>query len=66
MRNILIHDLDDLPAIATAKYWCEALGCCRLTLTRAELAGKLKPTGPPAHKLYSKTAILAFLNINPD
>jgi hypothetical protein len=63
MRNILIDDLDALPAIASAKYWCQTLGCSRLTLSRAETAGKLKPCGPPAHKLYSKEAILSFLNI---
>jgi hypothetical protein len=64
MRNILIKNLDELPAIASAKYWCSVLGCSRLTLSRAESSGKLRPCGPPAHKLYSKAAMLAFLNIN--
>jgi hypothetical protein len=64
MRNIIIDDLDKLPAIAHAQFWCETIGCSRMTLQRAEASGKLKACGPPYHKLYAKAAIMAFLNIN--
>jgi hypothetical protein len=61
--NILIPNLDDLPAVATRAVWRELLDCSDLTMRRAELRGDLIASGKTNHKLYRKTDILKWLGI---
>jgi hypothetical protein len=61
--NILIQDLDTLPAVATRAVWRELLDCSDLTMRRAELRGDLIASGKTNHKLYRKPDILKWLGI---
>lgn len=53
----------DAAEVADGKYWQEILQCSRATLLRGEREGKLVPTGPKRHKLYTKTAIYKWLGV---
>jgi hypothetical protein len=53
----------DAAEVANAAYWRELLQCSRPTMWRGEKQGRLIPTGTKRRKLYTKKAILAWLNI---
>lgn len=54
---------NDCPEVATKEWWRQTLDYSHQTLWRAEKQGKLIPTGPKRHKLYTKKAIMKWLEI---
>jgi hypothetical protein len=61
----LKRSIDKLPDIANKKHWAYLLGCCTLTMDRAEKAGQLERGiyRNRRSKLYTKAQILRWLNV---
>jgi hypothetical protein len=58
-----MHAVNTTVVAYTQVVWRELLDCSDLTMRRAELRGDLIASGGVNHKLYTKRAVLQWLNI---